>query len=672
MIATILQREPQTTRECVAAWRQLGDILAQRGMQLSGEEIHRSLRALAALRSKVPEHIRRDSALSVARHGRFAPLVALYANDVVPVAAAMLQNAVLPDEDWLALLPATNDVARSILAGRSDLPLDVKRALESLGAGAVSLPAAAEACNGAAEHIAEPNGESPDVSEAADTAEPLEMARFDWTQPEAFEPADELSTEKLPSDERPGDERPSDERAGEKLAAKTQPETPEGPDERTSLRRGDDEPDHHVGPPTRPVPPVHQPHVSAPAEQPLSQISELVRRIDKFQAARTVAPRPPKAEDMSAIEAEILAELKGSASPVRAPKANLLQFRFETMADGVICWAEGVAPQAIIGLSIADAALGTEPGTDGVAAGAFRQRAEIDNARMRLGGSAEFSGEWRIAAEPLFDQSTGQFRGYRGIARRPLRREKPYGQPVETESGDSIRQLIHELRSPLNAISGFAQIISGQMFGPVSAGYRTLADTIIQDAEAVQAIIEDLDAATGLERHAPVPVETSDVVDLVDVFSFVSKDLQALLAEQRVGLSITEEGGPFMARADISNVRRMVGRLLTALIDVSEPDSLLVAQLIADLTRDDMVQLRIVRPAAIRFASAQQLLDPGYSPDGDAPGADILSLGFSLRLVGSLAIANQGRLEIAQNALILHLPLATSRGRNPKNVHKND
>ncbi|MBL8652304.1 MAG: sensor histidine kinase, partial [Sphingopyxis sp.] len=43
----------------------------------------------------------------------------------------------------------------------------------------------------------------------------------------------------------------------------------------------------------------------------------------------------------------------------------------------------------------------------------------------------------------------------------------------------------------------------------------------------------------------------------------------------------------------------------------------------------------------------------------DAPGAAILSLGFSLRLVDSLARAAGGHLDIGHNALTLHLPSAT-------------
>lgn len=530
MIATILRQTPADRRAGISAWRQLTDILAQRGNQLDDGDIRRSLHALAVLRPQVPENIRRDCAQAVTRHGRFAPLVAFYANDVPSVSAVMLLQARLSDSDWLALLPATGAMARSILAGRRDLPETVSRALASLGAGSVALP-----------------------------------------QPEAEAAAEEIAPPAASVD---------------------------------------------IGP---------------------SQISELVRRIDKFQSARSQPPaRAPR------------------SSPAEAPRAAFL---FETGPDGIIHWVDGIMRGAAIGLSIAEAAFGGEPGTDGVAAGAFRQRAEIINARMVLEGAAAESGEWRFSALPWFDPETGQFRGYRGSARRPYRNEIPYGRAASTDSGDSIRQLIHELRSPLNAISGFAQIVSSQMFGPVSGAYRAMADTIVADAASIQAIIDDLDTATrssGAADNEPA----NETVDIGAVMAHVESDLAPLLAEQRIDLSISRIGGPFLARADDANSRRMIGRLLTALVDISEPGAILVGQLVTEPEHDDMLQLRIVRPASIRFATAADLLDPGFSPDGEAPGAAILSLGFSLRLVDSLARGVGGRLDIGHNALTLHLPSA--------------
>lgn len=532
MIATILRQAPADRRASITAWRQLTDILAQRGNQLSDDDIRRSLHALAVLRPRVPESVRRDCARAVARHGRFAPLVALYANDVPAVSATMLRDARLAEADWLALLPATSAMARSVLAGRSDLPRGVYRALASLGCASVALP-----------------------------------------QPEAV-----VQEEPAPSTD------------------------------------------------AAPVP-------ATATESHPSQISELVRRIDKYQSTRA---QPAQS---------------------RAPRAAFL---FETGPDGVVHWVEGVTRGAVIGLSIAEAAYGGEPGTDGVAAGAFRQRAEIINARMLLEGAPAEAGEWRFSALPWFDPATGQFRGYRASARRPHRNEIPYGRPTAEDSGDSIRQLIHELRSPLNAISGFAQIISGQMFGPVSHGYRGMAETIVADAASVQSIIDDLETAAR-SSSAGTGAPSEEVVDIGAVVAQVESELAALLADQRVDLSISRVGGPFRGLASDADVRRMVGRLLTALVDVSEPGAILVGQLVTESRHDDMLQLRIVRPAAIRFATAAELLDPGFSPEGEAPGAAVLSLGFSLRLVDSLARAGGGRLDIGHNALTLHLPSANSK-----------
>ncbi len=530
MIATILRQAPADRRASINAWRQLTDILAQRGNQLCDDDIRRSLHALAVLRPRVPESVRRDCARAIARHGRFAPLVALYANDVPAVSAIMLRDARLAETDWLALLPTTSAMARSVLAGRSDLPHGVYRALASLGSASVALP----------------------QPEILAVEEPVP----------ATEAAPEPATENHPS-----------------------------------------------------------------------QISELVRRIDKYQSSRV---QPTQS---------------------RAPRAAFL---FETGPDGVIHWVEGVTRGAVIGLSIAEAAYGGEPGTDGVAAGGFRQRAEIINARMLLEGTPADAGEWRFSALPWFDPATGQFRGYRASARRPHRNEMPYGRPTAEDSGDSIRQLIHELRSPLNAISGFAQIISGQMFGPVSHGYRGMAETIVADAASVQSIIDDLETAAR-SGSTGTGARSEEVVDIGVVVTQVESELAALLADQRVDLSISRVGGPFLGLASDADVRRMVGRLLTALVDVSEPGAILVGQLVTESRHDDMLQLRIVRPATIRFATAADLLDPGFSPEGEAPGAAVLSLGFSLRLVDSLARGSGGRLDIGHNALTLHLPSANSK-----------
>ena len=69
-----------------------------------------------------------------------------------------------------------------------------------------------------------------------------------------------------------------------------------------------------------------------------------------------------------------------------------------------------------------------------------------------------------------------------------------------------------------------------------------------------------------------------------------------------------------------------------------------------------MLCLSIDRPQAIAGRDERALLDPGYSPEGDWPGAPALGLGFALRLVRNLAEAVGGSLAIGETRFSLYLP----------------
>jgi hypothetical protein len=76
-----------------------------------------------------------------------------------------------------------------------------------------------------------------------------------------------------------------------------------------------------------------------------------------------------------------------------------------------------------------------------------------------------------------------------------------------------------------------------------------------------------------------------------------------------------------------------------------------------------MLRLAIDRPAAIFGVEESDLLDPGYSPDGDWPGAPALGLGFALRLIRNLAEAVGGVLVVDDARFALYLPVLASGGQ---------
>jgi hypothetical protein len=104
---------------------------------------------------------------------------------------------------------------------------------------------------------------------------------------------------------------------------------------------------------------------------------------------------------------------------------------------------------------------------------------------------------------------------------------------------------------------------------------------------------------------------------------------------------------------------RMVQHLVRTLVSVAEPDE--AVQGAIWFQPDGMsgtLALGFDRPKRLRGLEEQALLDPGYGNDGDWPDAPLLGLGFSMRLVRSLAASLGGTLRIENERILIELPVA--------------
>jgi signal transduction histidine kinase len=381
---------------------------------------------------------------------------------------------------------------------------------------------------------------------------------------------------------------------------------------------------------------------SPAAEAGETQIRELVARIEAFRKSRSEAVVAAEEEQPDAAES----------------------FRWETGADGLILWVDGAPRGPLVGQSIANIAERGQYGVDGQAAGAFEKRAPFRDARFSVAGTGAAAGDWRISGVPFFDPRYGSFIGYRGTARRPRvdevaradggRAERPGLFGTEFPA-DSLRQLIHELRTPLNAIIGFAEMIDGQYMGPAGANYRLRAGEIMEQASLLLSAVDDLDTAARIETSRLTFDESS--VDAVALLCRLH-DAYERVATQRnskIAIEITRDLPP--ARVELSAAERMFARMLAATIGLAQEGETIAATMgLGDLGRQRMLCLAIDRPKAIDGLDEAALLDPGYSPDGDWPGAPALGLGFALRLVRNLAEAVGGALVIGDRRFSLYLP----------------
>ncbi|HEX9953870.1 MAG TPA: histidine kinase dimerization/phospho-acceptor domain-containing protein [Allosphingosinicella sp.] len=395
--------------------------------------------------------------------------------------------------------------------------------------------------------------------------------------------------------------------------------------------------------PTEPAArPVPVPATAEGDEAGETQIRELVARIENFRRKREAAAKPAAAALTALASAE--------------------EFQWESGADGTILWIEGAPRGPLIGQSIASIAERGQFGVDGQAAGAFEKRAPFRDARFSVAGTGAASGDWRISGVPFFDPVNGSFVGYRGSARRPRVDEvAPAVAPASDGlfgtnlPADSLRQLIHELRTPLNAIVGFAEMIDGQYMGPAAATYRGRAAEIMEQASRLLSAVDDLDTAARLEtRRISIDDASVDAVALLcrlhDAYERVARQRGS-----RIAIEIERNLPP--ARVELSAVERMFARMLAATIGLAgEGETIAATMAVAETGGRKMLCLAIDRPKAIAGLDETALLDPGYSPEGDWPGAPALGLGFALRLVRNLAEAVGGALAIGEERFALYLP----------------
>lgn len=368
---------------------------------------------------------------------------------------------------------------------------------------------------------------------------------------------------------------------------------------------------------------------------PRFEIADLVARIDAFQRQRDDEP----AEAMPSVP-ELQVESRERPEP---------GFRFETDANGQIRWVDGVSRAALVGVTLAHASRQGCAQVDASVAAAVRGRSRFTEGRLEVDGLSDAAGSWRVTGVPMFDPASGRFVGYRGVARLPYRHETA----ARSSASDQLRQLVHELRTPANAVAGFAELIESQLLGPVSDVYRARAAAIRSQAAGLLSAIDDLDTAARIEGRALDLRAT--IVPVRPLLERVVRDLTPLAAERGATLVIVGEGA---VSADDRAVERLLARMLAALLSAARPGERIGVSVESDGAR---VQIVADRPDALADLTGDALFTLDGRVGEDEPGVPLLGAGFTLRLVRNLAVELGGALDILPGRLTVRLPAGEDR-----------
>jgi len=384
---------------------------------------------------------------------------------------------------------------------------------------------------------------------------------------------------------------------------------------------------------------AEQPEVAAPPaeEEHEPSIAELVARIERLKAKRETAEIVEKFET---------AELQSAEIPTGGP----MLFRWECDASGQIAWVDGAPRGALIGRSLPG-----EEGADRQLVRAFADRLPFDGAQMTIPTPA-LDGDWRLSGIPAFSPVDGRFLGYRGIARRGLEEEGELAptiepRPVLTNEAETLRETIHEIKTPLNAIIGFAEIIDGQYLGPAHRSYRHRAAEIVSQARILLAAIEDLDFAARVQTGSSGPQVPTD---LGQILPPLIEELAAQALAHGVELRVTPISDQHPCALDQDLAARLLRRLLGAVIDAASPAETIKVDVHEEKGR---CLVSVTRPASTAHLSERQMLDPSFLSEGEQEGAR-LGLGFALRLVRGLVRLAGGSLKMTADHIVLTMRAA--------------
>ena len=356
---------------------------------------------------------------------------------------------------------------------------------------------------------------------------------------------------------------------------------------------------------------------------PLQQIGALVERIEAFRRARQATP-PSPANDAPRLP---LGEDQPPATPVGS-------FDFITDTNGRITWADAAVAPMMVGRNLAAAP---------ELAATLRRRLPLRGAGLALDGAALVAGAWRVDAVARFEAGSGRFTGYHGRMRRPAEAPRP-----ANDEATQLRQVLHELRTPINAVQGFAEIIQQQLFGATPHQYRALAANIAADAAQILGGFDELERLARLESGAlALPAGSCD-------FAATLHQTLGRLGHGGGALALRATGEPLPVALPEEEAERLCWRLVGTLLAQNAG----AAPLPATLGRDgDWACLTITLTAALATLDDAALLRAGAEADEAARGPNLFGTGFALRLVAAEARAAAGQLVRRKELLNLFLPI---------------
>ncbi|WP_119391923.1 sensor histidine kinase [Taklimakanibacter lacteus] len=302
---------------------------------------------------------------------------------------------------------------------------------------------------------------------------------------------------------------------------------------------------------------------------------------------------------------------------------------WETDAQGKLIYFSDRLPTLVrtssllLGRTLQEAA-GASPADQGWSdfAGLSANRQTIDALCLEV-RRPEATDWWMITAHPLWGHLQ-EFLGYRGVIRDislerraqvDLIKAKEDAERASQAKSQFLAITSHELKTPLNAIVGFSEMLLAQRDGPLgSPAYAEYASTILQSSTHLRNIIGDILDVTRIERGALNLVEQEmDAAEILEIsYKMCREQAKAANITLTINLDATAE-----IRGDITRVRQVLINLITNAIKFSRPESE-VSLAIERSPENELVFVIADRGIGIAADDIERVFEPFVQADASA------------------------------------------------------
>lgn len=243
---------------------------------------------------------------------------------------------------------------------------------------------------------------------------------------------------------------------------------------------------------------------------------------------------------------------------------------------------------------------------------------------------------WQISARAKF-YDDGTFQGHDGVSRditqqqisaMEVRAAKEVAEQASSAKSQFLAVISHELRTPINAIVGFSEVLNDSQSESISTFNRkAYLDTILESAKQLQGLINDILDATRVERGAlHMTDQDIDAAELIEASTKICRD-QATKSDISIVARVQED---INLTGDLTRLKQVLVNLLTNAIKFSPPKTIINIDM--KRGRDDQLIIAI-RDAGIGIsaADAERVFEPFVQLDeGNTRRFGGIGLGLSI------------------------------------------